>query len=363
MKVSILLAVHNGVPYVQQAIDDALAQTFGDFELLVVDDASTDATAEILRACRDPRLRVLRNDENIGQAPSLNRGLDAAYGEYVARIDADDRMLPTRLERQIAVLDGEPEVALVGTWMDVVDERDRLWATVRGDIGSYADLVGAVLTDSYPFGHPSLMYRRAVVRELGGYDPTLAPAEDKDLYRRLALARHEVRVVREPLVRYRRHEAQLSNVQRERQLAVDHEGQERFLAELVGTAHAGALRRLLAEGASPDGNAAELLDELLERARTRLALDSEESRDVRRTVAAHLVRRGLAAGPNGRAVLAWAGRTDVRARAARLALPFVPPIGRGAHALRRSLRNPRLDPLRRRARKSRWLRSIYSRLG
>ena len=299
----------------------------------------------------------------MGQAPSLNRGLAEARGEYVARIDADDRMLPTRLERQVSVLDAEPNVALVGTWIDVVDEQGRLWATLRGDIASFVDFIAAILTDTYPFGHPSLMYRRDVVRDLGGYDPTLAPAEDKDLYRRLALARRDVRVVREPLVRYRRHEAQLSQVQRGRQLAVDHEGQERFLAATVGVAHAGALRCLLAEGATRDGIASELLDELFDGLRTRFALDTAECSELKRVVAVYLTKRAIAAGPAGAPTLTWTARAHPLAQAARVVLPLVPPVRLAGRVLRRSLHLSTLERLRRHARRSRWLRSLYSRLG
>jgi hypothetical protein len=363
MKVTVLLAVHNGDPYLGEAIEDTLAQTFEDFEFLVVDDASTDGTEATLASYADPRLRVIRNEENIGQAPSLNRGLAEAQGEYVARIDADDRMLPKRLERQVALLDGEPHVALAGTWVDVVDEDGRLWSNVRGDIRDFVDLLAAILLDRYPFAHPSLMYRRDVVRELGGYDATLAPAEDKDLYRRLALARREVRVICEPLVRYRRHEAQLSQAKREHQLSVDHEGQERFLAEIVGADHARQLRNLLATGGSESGSAPALLDELLERAEARLSLSGDERRRLERILAAQLTRRALGAGRAGAATLAWTARSEPLARAARALLPLSPPIRFAGRAVRRSLDHPRLDPLRRHARRSRLLRMLYSRLG
>lgn len=363
MKVTVLLAVHNGGRLLPLAIADVLAQTFVDFELLVVDDASTDETPRVLRRYDDTRLRVIKNDHNVGQVPSLNRGLREARGEYVARLDADDRMLPTRIEKQVAVLDADPRIALVGTWIDVVDEAGRLWSKIRGNIRSYVDLLVAILTDDYPFGHPSLMYRRDVILEIGGYDPTLAPAEDKDLYRRLALSRRDVRVVREPLVRYRRHPAQLSQVQAEHQLTVDRAGQERFLGELVGAGHAAQLRRLLAEGASEEVAASLLLDELLEGARARLALSAAEQRTLQRALAAYLTRRALAAGPEAEETLAWAARSYPPARAARLVLPTAAAARRSGRRLRLALCDPRLDAIRRRARRSRWLRSIYSRLG
>ena len=354
-RVTVLMAVRDGGDLLREAVASILGQTFTDFELVLVDDASVDGAIERLPA--DPRIRILRNQRNLGQVPSLNLGLVEARGEYVARLDADDAMLPTRLARQVAALDAEPRVALVGTWMDVVDERGRLYAKLRGHIRDYAELVLAVLVDHYPFAHPSLMYRRSVVRSLGGYDASLAPSEDKDLYRRLALDRHEARCVEEPLVRYRRHERQLSQEQRETQLAHDHEGQERFLSELVGADAAPSLRVLLAKGV---GDAA-LLDMLLVGASRRLHLDEDELEQVANGLARHVARRAVAAGPAGRDALLWAGPRWRYAPLARPVLPLVPPTRRAGSRLRDATHAfPRL---RRLARHSRWLRWVYARLG
>src|SRR5205823_6417419 len=102
-----------------EAVDSVLSQTYVDFELLLVDDASTDAAVDVLPS--DPRIRILRNERNIGQIPSLNRGLHDARGEYIARLDHDDVCLPHRLERQVELLDRTPDVALAATWTDIVD--------------------------------------------------------------------------------------------------------------------------------------------------------------------------------------------------------------------------------------------------
>src|SRR5205823_8256702 len=107
------------------AVASVLDQTHRDFELLIVDDASTDDTVATIERFGDARIRLLRNERNLGQVPSLNRGLREARGEIVARIDADDVARPTRLERQVAALDAEPRVGLVGTWLELVDERGR----------------------------------------------------------------------------------------------------------------------------------------------------------------------------------------------------------------------------------------------
>ena len=367
MTVTVLISVFDGGPYLREAVESVLAQTYADFELLLIDDASTDGAVE--RLPPDPRIRVLRNDANIGQVPSLNRGLAEARGEYVARLDADDVMLPARLERQKAILDAEARVALVGTWLDVVDDRGQTLTTLRGHIDGYADFVAAILADRIPFGHPSLMYRRDVVVALGGYDPSLAPSEDKDLYRRLALARHEARVVPEPLVRYRRHHAQLSQVQIARQVANDHAGQERFLHELAPQLPARTLRLLLAcdpafwfEPPLAD------LEPFLDGAAERLRLDPGERDVVARTVAdrcARVLRTGRGAGAAAPAAFATA-HGDAATRASLALVPLARPLAivaaRARARSRRALRSERLMPLRRYARSSRLLRRLYTKV-
>src|SRR2546428_1522930 len=135
--VRVLMAVHNGEPHLRAAVESVLAQTYPDFELLIVDDGSTDGSADVVRSYEDRRIRLLENERNLGQIPSLNRALREAHGEYVARLDHDDLCLPERLERQVEELDAEPSAALAGTWIDVVDEDGRLWATVRRDIATF----------------------------------------------------------------------------------------------------------------------------------------------------------------------------------------------------------------------------------
>lgn len=350
--VTVLVAVYNGGAYLPESVESILAQTLTDFELLVVDDASTDATPAYLASLTDARVRVLRNEDNIGQAPSLNRGLREARGRYVARLDADDLMLPTRLARQVAVLDAEPRAALVGTWIDVVDEAGRLWASGSGDISTFAELVAATLANAYPFGHPSLMYRRDVVDALGGYDPSLAPAEDKDLYRRLTLARWEVRVVREPLVRYRRHDAQLSQAQRTRQLAVDHEGMEHYLSAVAPGIDASALRSLLETGTGSPA----LLERWLEAAAGSLRLTPAERGEVERLAARRLAYRAARAGSAGRPVLRWA----VARRPMLAPLLPVSTLAPARGRLRTVAESPHAERARRVLRRSRLLRRIYA---
>ena len=115
--VSVVLPVRNGAADLPKAIDTILAQTFTDFELIVVNDGSTDGTAAVLDAIRDPRVRVV-HQENMGLAAALNRGISLARGRYIARQDHDDWAKPTRLEKQVAFMEANPDCALVGTCAD-----------------------------------------------------------------------------------------------------------------------------------------------------------------------------------------------------------------------------------------------------
>lgn len=337
-KVTVLMAVRDGEPFVHDAVESVLSQTFADFELLVVDDASTDGTVATVEAFGDPRVRLLRNERNLGQVPSLNRGLREAVGSYIARLDADDVCLPARLARQVEVLDSQPDVALVGTWMRAIDTRGRTLGHLRKTLDDYVDFVYHTLIMRVYVSHPSAMYRRDPVLALGGYDDATGPAEDKDLWRKLALQRYEARIVPEELVLYRLHGRQLSHVRAAYQQEIDAKSQDRFLAALAPRANVAAARTLLAGDAEAfDAQPADALrgvESILEGARERLGLDADESRRLDERVANRLFDVALARPrhASARAVAAYAlSRLPQKAqRAARrrrvLALVARPPV-------------------------------------
>lgn len=199
------MTVSNGMPYLREAIESVLGQTFTDFEFLIVDDASTDGSGECVASYRDPRIRLLHNERNLGQTRSLNRGLEFARGGYVARLDADDVCLTTRLERQVGVLCARPDIAVLGTWMYDIDAGGARTALVSrrwDDAGTY---LAWLLLEICPLWHPTVMFRRDLVLEVGGYDESFRIAQDYDLWIRLALRRYWGAVVSEPLVLCRRH--------------------------------------------------------------------------------------------------------------------------------------------------------------
>ncbi len=208
------MAVRDGMPYVGPAVESVLAQTFGDFELLIVDDGSTDGTVPHIASYKDRRIRVVCNGKNVGQTRSLNRGLALATGTYIARFDADDVCLPHRLERQVRTLDGRPDVAVVGARMYGMSSSGRAAYRLGTAVRDYATFVGKLLLGGCPVLHPTAMFRRAVVGEIGGYDERFAIGQDYDLWIRLATRRHNALVMREPLVKYRCHPGQQSVARR-----------------------------------------------------------------------------------------------------------------------------------------------------
>ncbi|HEV8525435.1 MAG TPA: glycosyltransferase [Terriglobales bacterium] len=186
--VSVIMPVYNDGHYVRYAIESILKQTFRDFEFLIVDDGCTDNTQQMIAAYPDPRIRMLVNERNLGLAPSLNRGIVAARGQYIARQDADDISLPARLEAQVRFLEDYPETGLVGANAFYMDAD----GNVAGDFNSPCcdiDLKWAMLFRN-PFIHSTMMLRKSVLDRVGVYtsDPELFRAfvEDYDLWWRIS---------------------------------------------------------------------------------------------------------------------------------------------------------------------------------
>jgi glycosyltransferase involved in cell wall biosynthesis len=199
----VLLSTHNDLRFLPQAVESVLGQTFGDFEFLVVDDGSTDGTPDYLAALceRDRRVRVLRHDDNIGLTRSLNRGLAAARGRLIARMDADDVSAPERLKRQVEFLDRHPDVGIVGSSRTLIDEE----GTTLGYAQAVPDHPGICWKSllGNPFAHPSVMLRRDVLVRHGlTYNESYRTAQDYELWPRL-LRHVRGANLEEPLLRYR----------------------------------------------------------------------------------------------------------------------------------------------------------------
>lgn len=184
-KISVLLPVYNGVPWVSDAIRCVLAQTFSDFELIVIDDGSRDDSWGAINAFADPRIRAFRQS-NKGLAATLNVGLGLASAPYVARQDQDDWMHPERLERQYAFIEAKPDCIGVGTWAEI-----RVNDQPSGRFHHHPtewDALNFFLMFDNPFVHSSMLLRRDAVLAVGGYseDPGRQPPEDYELWSRMA---------------------------------------------------------------------------------------------------------------------------------------------------------------------------------
>lgn len=202
MKVTVLIPVYNGAPYLVQSVDSVLRQDFGDFEVLLIDDCSKDESAKVIAQCaaRDARIRPIYHTVNLGLAGTLNEGLELAKGEYVARLDQDDEALPDRLSQQISFLDAHPEVLVVGGQARNMGATPALDRPVRL-LTSPAEIRSQLPKHNCLY-HPAVMLRREKVIAAGGYRKEFRNAEDYDLWLRLSRRGDLANLDRE-VIRYR----------------------------------------------------------------------------------------------------------------------------------------------------------------
>jgi Glycosyl transferase family 2 len=202
-RVSVIMATYNGDRFVRQGINSILAQTLQDFELIITDDCSTDETGAILDSIGDPRVRVLRNSENVGVVQSRNRCLAAARGQYVAMLDHDDLSRPTRLAKQVAYLEKHPGTVLLGTAAHTLN--NGALAPTRHPRHTSPAIINWLLYVSNPLVCSSIMFRADAVRQLGVFlREEYRYADDYDLYHRL-MPLGDIARLDEPLTIYRLH--------------------------------------------------------------------------------------------------------------------------------------------------------------
>jgi GT2 family glycosyltransferase len=207
-QVSVIMPVRDAGAWVTEAMASLTAQTFADFELLVIDDGSNDATRAILDAAApgDRRIRIIRTAP-LGLVAALNRGLAEARAALVARLDADDRALPQRLAMQVGYLAQHADVGLLGSWAQRIDAQGNVSCRLTPE--TRADELARILAARNPFIHSSVMLRAELARRLGGYRSAFASAEDYDLWLRMAEISRLANLP-EVLVQYRRHPASAS---------------------------------------------------------------------------------------------------------------------------------------------------------
>jgi len=199
-KVSVVMSVYNGERYLREAIDSILCQTYTDFEFIIVDDGSQDDTPRILSGYKDKRIRVITNQSNIGLTKSLNKGIALAKAKYIARMDADDISLPTRLERQVVILDNYPEISVVSSWVIYIDKQGSQivvrrvppWERTR-KIFHYENLIV----------HGAVMFRKPCFDLVGGYDESRFFGQDRYLWKKMIDKNFGFHIIQEPLYKFR----------------------------------------------------------------------------------------------------------------------------------------------------------------
>jgi hypothetical protein len=227
-KVSVIMPVYNGASFIAKAIDSILCQTFHDLELIIVDDASTDDTEKIISAYDDARVRLVRNQSNLGIATSRNRGIAFASGDYIALLDADDIALPTRLSEQVGFLEDNPEYGMVGSWIEFIDKAGN---SNGGGMRYEAtpDEIPILLLFNNCFAQSTVTIRRTIL-PVGPYK-MMAQAEDYDLWTQL-VKKAKVWNLQKVLVQYRMHDSNVSLSRLEEQEACTVNVIRQYLKEL-----------------------------------------------------------------------------------------------------------------------------------
>jgi GT2 family glycosyltransferase len=208
-RVSVVTATYNAGVFIEETIDALLRQTYPNFELIVIDDASHDDTLDRVQRFRDPRIRVIRNETNVGVARARNIGLEAATGQYVAANDHDDISLPTRLEKQVAFMDARPDVLMVGAGIYTLKDGRRMADRIPA-FDHY--VLRWLLMTHVPICHSTMFARLGAMRERQLiYDPSFDFGDDFDLYHRMATV-GRLASLQERLVTYRVHSSNASIV-------------------------------------------------------------------------------------------------------------------------------------------------------
>ena len=212
--ISVLLPVYNGEKFLKEAIESVLNQSFDDFELVIIDDGSTDDSCNIIFSYQDARIRFLRNEQNIGLIKTLNKGINESKGKYIARMDADDICREDRFVKQVEFLEQHPSYGIVGSWCSIINSSKKIEYHTSHESLQFA------LLNYCCFVHPSVMIRKSVLTEYQLYfDSQYVHSEDYELWTRL-LTKTKAANLPEYLLSYREHENQISSKYREAQLAM-----------------------------------------------------------------------------------------------------------------------------------------------
>jgi glycosyltransferase involved in cell wall biosynthesis len=200
--VSVILPVYNAEKYIAQSIQSIIDQTFTNFELIILDDGSIDNTRMVVASFTDSRIKLLLNEKNSGLAFTLNKGVQYARGQYIARMDGDDLAHPQRFEKQVAYLDNHPDVCMIDCIMDYIDENGNLLHQVNATEVTEQQIRKA-MPQKNCLGHSSIMIRKNILLK---YPYNHVGNEDYDLWLRLLANGYKIHKLPEKLLLYRIHD-------------------------------------------------------------------------------------------------------------------------------------------------------------
>ena len=218
---TVLMPVHNAAPYLKEAIDSILTQTYTHFEFLIINDGSTDQSDQIIRSYNDTRIRYVKNETNLKLIATLNNGIQLAKGTYIVRMDADDISLPERLQHQVDFMERNPEVAICGTWFETFGEKN----TIVKYKTDHQDIMYKMLYQCH-LAHPTTIMRINQIKSFETiFDPFFAHAEDYDFFTRVG-HKYKIANIPEVLLKYRVHpnsvSVQYNDIQNINSLTIRH---------------------------------------------------------------------------------------------------------------------------------------------
>ncbi|MBN1430151.1 MAG: glycosyltransferase [Anaerolineae bacterium] len=285
--ISVIMPVYNGERFLSEAIESILNQSFTDFELIIVDDASTDRTPEILSHYQqsDSRLHAVRQQVNQGVTAALNRACALAQGCFIARMDADDVSMPDRFERQLTFMEQHPQVGVLGSWIQCIDQEGRPKQIVRYPVKS-GQIKWALLFYS-PFAHPTVIMRRDVLKQVCFYNPKIVRSQDYDLWLRLSRLTRMANLPR-VLCMYREWNQSITGQHLSRQKAITQQLAQKTISDLLKRQVPGdyveSLQGLSAERYpfEPEQirGTAQLIQDLLQVCPAAFQLTSQDIRDI-----------------------------------------------------------------------------------
>jgi glycosyltransferase involved in cell wall biosynthesis len=211
-KISLIMPVYNGAKFIKQTIESVLNQSFSDFEFIIIDDGSLDNSFEIINSFQDDRIKYFKNEKNSGIVFSLNRALEIASSEYIARIDADDICIQDRLKLQLEFLEQNSNVGVCSGSICYIDSNGVQGLTVKMPISN--DDCKIKFLFGNPIIHPASMFRRELALKVGGYTAGMEPAEDYDFWLKI-LEISDIQNVDEIVLKYRTHSTNYSTLKRD----------------------------------------------------------------------------------------------------------------------------------------------------